>query len=94
MIPDTNLRWVQSPPGEDVFNDKTASSFSVEFSLASLLIDQGYSIAEASHSMGMGESTLRRWVNQLRAERDGITPTANAQTLEPKKSYYSSNQED
>jgi len=51
--------------------------FSVEFKAeaASLVVDQGYSMSEASHSVDVGESTLRRWVNQLRAERDGITPT-------------------
>jgi len=37
-------------------------SFSVEFKAeaASLVVDQGYRMAEASHSVDVGESTLRR----------------------------------
>ncbi|MFP2770410.1 transposase, partial [Oceanisphaera sp. KMM 10153] len=39
-------------------------SFSSEFKLdtASLVLDQGYSIAEASRSLDIGETILRRWV--------------------------------
>jgi len=42
-------------------------------------------MAEASHAVDVGESTLRRWVNQLRAERDGITPTTKALTPEQQR---------
>ncbi|MEZ8029321.1 transposase, partial [Enterovibrio norvegicus] len=46
-------------------------SFSAEFKLeaACLVIDQGYSIAEASRSLNVGETGLRRWVTQLEQER-------------------------
>jgi transposase len=32
---------------------------------ASLVLDQGYSHIEAARSLGLVESALRRWVNQL-----------------------------
>lgn len=52
-------------------------SFSTDFKLeaAGLVLDQGYSISEASKSMGVGPTALRRWVEQLRSERGGTTPT-------------------
>lgn len=61
--------------------------FSTEFKVeaASLVVDQGYSMAEASRAVDVGESTLRRWVNQLRAERDGVTPVSKALTPEQQK---------
>ncbi len=39
-------------------------TFSPEFKkeAACLVLDQGYSIAQASTSLGVGESALRRWV--------------------------------
>lgn len=49
-------------------------SFTVEFKLeaAFLVLDQGYSVPEASRSLEMGE-TVRRWVKQLQSERSGYT---------------------
>ena len=38
------------------------------------MLDQGYSITEASRSLDVGETALRRWVEQLQQERDGRTP--------------------
>jgi transposase len=38
---------------------------------ALLALDQGYSIVEASRSLGIGETALVRWLDQLRMERDG-----------------------
>ncbi|CAH7225757.1 transposase [Vibrio coralliirubri] len=62
-------------------------TFSTEFKLdaASLVLDQGYSIPEAANSMGVGETALRRWVDQLKVERGGMAPTAKALTPEQKK---------
>ncbi|MFM5315132.1 transposase, partial [Aeromonas veronii] len=39
-------------------------SFTTEFKLeaASLVLDQGYSVPEASRSLDVGETVLRRWV--------------------------------
>ena len=57
-------------------------TFTPEFKqeTASLVLDQGYSIAQACTSMGVGESALRRWVQQLSDERQGVTPKGKAIT--------------
>lgn len=62
-------------------------SFSTEFKResASLVLDQGYSIPEASRSLDVGQSALRRWVKQLQQERGGITPTSKAMTPEQQR---------
>lgn len=53
---------------------KQRRSFSAEFKreAAVLVLDQGYSHIEASRSLGVVESALRRWVNQLQQERTGV----------------------
>ncbi|SFL85943.1 transposase [Halopseudomonas pachastrellae] len=63
---------------------KQRRSFSVEFKhdAAALVVDQGYSVVEACKSMGVGETALRRWVDQLREERGGVTPNSKALTAE------------
>ena len=62
-------------------------TFSQEFKLeaASLVLDKGYSIPEASRSLDVGETALRRWVQQLKQERNGETPQAKALTPEQKE---------
>ena len=46
------------------------------------MVDQGYSQKEASEAMGVGLSTMNKWVRQLRDERQGKTPKASALTPE------------
>lgn len=62
-------------------------SFSTEFKAeaANLVVKQGYSVSEASRSLGVGETAIRRWVSQLAQERDGITPKSRALTPEQQK---------
>ena len=57
-------------------------SFTPEFKqeAAFLVLDQGYSVAEASRSLDVGENALRRWVKQLSEERGGVTPKSKAMT--------------
>jgi len=57
-------------------------TFTLEFKheAACLVLDKGYNIAEASRSLDVGETALRRWMTQLEKERGGITPTAKAMT--------------
>ena len=66
---------------------KQRRSFSTEFKAeaANLVVKQGYSVSEASRSLGVGETAIRRWVNQLVQERDGITPKSKALTPEQQK---------
>ena len=54
-------------------------SFSSEFKAesASLVLDQGYSVTEACTAVGVGETAMRRWVTQLKGERQGITPVGS-----------------
>lgn len=66
---------------------KQRRSFSTEFKreAASLVLDQGYSVPEASRSLGVGPTALRRWVRQLNQERSGRTPTNPALTPEQQR---------
>jgi len=41
---------------------------------AALVLDQDYSIKEACTAVGVGATSMQRWVEQLRAERSGQTP--------------------
>ncbi|WP_409420050.1 IS3 family transposase [Pseudaeromonas sp. ZJS20] len=62
-------------------------SFTAEFKLeaASLVLEHGYSVPDASRSLGVGETALRRWVQQLQSERNGSTPASKALTPEQQK---------
>lgn len=62
-------------------------TFSVEFKheAAALVLDEGYSISEASRSLDVSENVLRRWVHQLDAERKGETPGSKALTPEQQR---------
>lgn len=62
-------------------------TFSTEFKqeAASLVLDQGYSMVEASRSLDVGETALRRWVQQMEDERKGFTPTSKALTTEQQR---------
>lgn len=66
---------------------KKRRSFSQEFKLesASLVLDQGYTVAEAARSLDVSETVIRRWVKQLKNEREGVTPNSKALTPEQKK---------
>ena len=50
--------------------------YSQEFKLSSarLVVEQGYSITQACEAVDVGPTAMRRWVNQLKTERHGITP--------------------
>lgn len=63
-------------------------NYSSEFKqeAARLILDQNYTYKEAGESMGVGQSALRRWVNQLKSERQGTTPEiGQALTVEKKE---------
>lgn len=66
---------------------KKRRSFTTEFKLeaAQLVTDQGYSITQASQSLGVGQSAMRRWVKQLEQERTGVTPKSKALTPEQQR---------
>ena len=62
-------------------------TFSPEFKVeaASLVLDQGYSVTQASQAVGVGSTALRRWVAQLEQERTGKTPDTKALTPEQQR---------
>ena len=66
---------------------KQRRSFSIEFKheAACLVLEQGYSVLEACRSLDVSETALRRWVDQLKAERGGITPASKALTTDQKR---------
>ena len=66
---------------------KIRRSLTTDFKLeaAQLVTEQGYSFADASRSLGIGETALRRWVSQLQQESVGITPKSKAMTPEQQR---------
>ena len=62
-------------------------SFTSEFKheAAYLIVDQGYTYRQACESLDLSPTALRRWVDQLKAERGGITPTSKALTPEQQR---------
>lgn len=63
---------------------KIRRTFSAEFKLeaAQLVLDQDYTVIEASEAMNVGKSTMDKWVRQLNTERKGITTKATPMTPE------------
>jgi len=66
---------------------RTRPTFNPEFRLevAQLVVDQGYSVKEASKAMNVGKSTVDKWVRQLKDENNGIANKPNALTPEQRK---------
>ena len=62
-------------------------SFNTDFKreAANLVLKEGYSVAEASRSLDVGEAALKRWIDQLEGERLGVTPKAKAFTDEQRR---------
>ena len=54
-------------------NKRTRPTYSPEFrqKAAQLVTEQGYSVREAAESMGVGLSTMEKWVKQLRSGAAG-----------------------
>lgn len=52
---------------------------------ANLVLKENYSVAEACRSLDIGPTALRRWIDQLEGERQGVTPTAKAFTDEQRR---------
>ena len=66
---------------------KSRPRFSPEFKVecAQLVLDQGYSVREAATSMGVGKSTLDKWVRKLKTERDGVVTQGRPITDEQRR---------
>ncbi len=68
-------------------NQRTRPTFSPEFRLeaAQLVVDQDYSMRGAADAMGVGKSTMDKWVRQLRCEREGKSSKATPITPDQRK---------
>jgi transposase len=57
-------------------------NFKPEFRLevAELVLNKGYSVREAAEAMDVGNSTVDKWVRQLKQERDGVSSSASPMT--------------
>jgi transposase len=58
--------------------------FSPEFRAEAiqLVVEQEYSVAEASRAVGIGETALRRWIDQWKAEHGVVPPKGQPMTKE------------
>eukprot|EP01133_Synstelium_polycarpum_P005412 gene5412-6264_t len=70
-------------PDDVIFLSKRRDEFKRE--AAGLVLKQNYSFIEASRSLSVGESALRRWGDQLQQERTGVTHQSKALTPEQQK---------
>ena len=54
----------------------TRRTFSLEFKLdaANLILKQGYTYREAEDATGVSNGSLRKWVDQVNKEEQGVTP--------------------
>ena len=50
-----------------------------------MVLDQGFKFADVSRQLEVGETALRRWVDQVKFERDGGVPKTEALTDEQRK---------
>ena len=66
---------------------ETRRTFPPEFKreVASLVLDQGSSIRDVAKQFDLGDGVLRRWVKQVKYERDGGVPEASALTEEQRE---------
>ncbi|GIU51575.1 transposase [Shewanella sairae] len=68
----------------DKMTNKTRATYTAAIKLetAQFVLDQGYTQEEAAKAMGVGKSTVSKWVSQLKLERRGIAPNASPMTSE------------
>ncbi|KAA1151069.1 IS3 family transposase, partial [Pseudoalteromonas fuliginea] len=57
-------------------------SAAIKLETAQLVVDQGYTQEDAAKAMGVGKSTVSKWVTQLKLERNGQSPSASPMTPE------------
>jgi len=57
-------------------------STAIKLETAQLVVDQGYTQEDAAKAMGVGKSTVSKWVTQLKRERNGQSPLASPMTPE------------
>jgi len=75
------ISFTSDVTGDDM-TATTRRTFSPAFKVeaAQLVTDKGYTIRDAAEAMGIGNSTMDKWVRQLRKERNGEAINANPMT--------------
>jgi len=67
--------------GEKMTKLKRATySAAIKLETAQLVVNQGYTQDDAAKAMGVGKSTVSKWVTQLKQERNGQLPSASPMT--------------
>jgi transposase len=71
----------------DLMTGRSRPTFTPEFRLeaAQLVVDQGYSMREAAQAMNVGLSTMNKWTQQLKKERQGVVGKATPLTPDQRK---------
>ena len=71
----------------EIMTSNKRPTFSAKFKLeaAKLVTEHSYSIPDAAKAMGVSDSAMRAWVNQLKNELQGKTPKASPLTQEQQK---------
>jgi len=71
----------------DTIIKRTRPTFSPECRLesAQLVVEQGYSIRDATAAMNVGKSTMDKWVRQLKQERQGSVSAASPITADQRR---------
>lgn len=66
---------------------KTRPTFSPDFKLesAQLVVDNGYTTRQAAEAVNVGQSTMDKWVRQLKLERQGSATKARPITPEQRR---------
>ena len=62
--------------------NRATYSAAIKLETAQLVVDQGYTQEEAAKAMGVGKSTVSKWVTQLKQERNDQSPLASPITPE------------
>ena len=77
------LCYLHTNLGEKMTKLKRARySAAIKLETAQLVVDQGYTQEDAAKAMGVGKSTVSKWVTQLKQERNGQSPLASPMTPE------------
>jgi len=71
-------------------SNQKVRSYSREFKLEAvkLVIEQNYSIREAAENLGVGKSTMAKWVNAYKSEQDPLAAFPGKGNLKPTDAAY------
>ena len=71
--------------GEEMNSKRSQYDASFKLEVARMVVDQGLSVMEVVESMRVGQTAVRRWVEQYRAELNGEPGIGNPLTAEQQR---------